>query len=1035
MIDSPVRVLLIEDNPGDARLVKDALSEPGIGPAVSLAHSERLSQGLEHLDLEPVDAILLDLTLPDSSGLATFQQVYARARHVPIILLTGMDDEVLAQDVMRAGAQDYLVKGQADARTLMRSIRYAIERKLSEDNLRGSEERYRTLIEQASDGIFITDPQRNLLDVNSSGCALLGYSRAELLSMNLRNLSARAAAPRAEVIFDDLASGQVVIFEYELIHKDGSRVPVEISAKMLTDGRLQAFVRDIRARKQAEAALRESNEFNQMLVKTLPFWMDIIDDDGHVLYMDPGMQAALGQQVLGQRCWEVYKDDRKQCLDCPLKKSVELGVTKSMQTAGVLGGRVFEITHTGMLYRGHTALLEIFQDVTERERAEQALRASEAFGQAILNSSPIGISVRGPTGRLLTANDAWKTIWAIPDSDVQKDSSVERTGLAFDWRDDYLKSFQDDLRAVYERGGNLHLPELKTSHPRPGGAEWVSQHFYAILDENGKVSKVVILTEDITERKKAELALLQAHAELEQRVIDRTIELQTANLELEKAAHMKDEFLASMSHELRTPLTGILGLSEALQMVTYGELNEKQLKALKNIETSGRHLLSLINDILDLSKIEAGMLEMQFAPTSLDGICQVSLQLVKGMAGQKHQNVSFTINPASIALRADPRRLKQMLVNLLGNAVKFTPDGGSLGIDVKGLAGSKQVSITVWDTGIGIQPEDLPRLFQPFVQLDGSLSRQYTGTGLGLSLVKRMAEMQGGQILVESTFGAGSRFTIILPWVVDATLPLQYARRVTDRLQRALTIDHEEENAARLTALLQLIGLKNGIMLATIGAFELAAETWPDVIIIREHLPDRAELDLLVELKADPRTHAIPLILISRAENRELVSQLGADGLLMEPFAQAELHAELQRVAFGSQHTESDGRHGLPVKRRVLLADDNQVIVDLVSDFLKSRNFQVSAVYSGSELLERLNEFQPDVLLIDIQMPGMNGFEVIKAIRAHASRRVANLPVIAVTALAMSGDRERCLAAGANEYMSKPLELQELLEAIRALCR
>ncbi|HEY3312012.1 MAG TPA: response regulator [Anaerolineales bacterium] len=663
MIDKPVRVLLIEDNPGDARLVKEALSEPGLGPIASLTHVERLSQGLEYLDSQPVDAILLDLTLPDSSGLATFQQIFARASRVPIILLTGMDNEDMAQDLMRAGAQDYLVKGQTDGRSLMRSMRYAIERKISEDNL----------------------------------------------------------------------------------------------------------------------------------------------------------------------------------------------------------------------------------------------RESEAFGQAILNNSPIGISVRSPNGRLLKANEAWRKIWAIPESEVQKDTQDDRPNLEFDIRDDYLKEHQLELREVYERGGTLHLPELKTTHPRPGGAEWVSQHFYAIPDEHGEVSKMVILTEDITERKKAGLALLRAHADLEQRVIDRTFELQTANLELEKAAHMKDEFLASMSHELRTPLTGILGLSEALQMVTYGELNEKQLKALKNIEASGRHLLSLINDILDLSKIEAGMFEMEYAPTALEGICQASLQLVKGMVNQKRQQVSFSINPASIVLRADARRLKQMLVNLLGNASKFTPEGGSLGIEINGLPVTRQVSITVWDTGIGIRPEDLPRLFQPFVQLDSSLSRQYAGTGLGLSLVKRMAEMQGGQILVESNFGAGSRFTILLPWVLDAAQPTQFARRLTDRLQNVLSIEQSAEKAARLTGLLKIIGLKNQVMLAATGALELAAQSRPDVILVRDQLPDRPGLELLADLKADPRTQDIPVILISAAGNSEQARAAGANGVLVEPFAHTELHAELQRTAFNNE--------------------------------------------------------------------------------------------------------------------------------------
>jgi signal transduction histidine kinase len=268
----------------------------------------------------------------------------------------------------------------------------------------------------------------------------------------------------------------------------------------------------------------------------------------------------------------------------------------------------------------------------------------------------------------------------------------------------------------------------------------------------------------VTDRKKAELALREAHNLLELRVLERTADLQAANLALEKAAHVKDEFLASINHELRTPLTGILGLSEVMQLQTYGPLNEKQMTALKHIVASGKLLLKLINDILDFSRIEARQLSLNIGPCQLNQICEASLQAVAIQTQQKKMETSFNCNPASIVIQADAHRLRQMLDNLINNAIKFTPPGGSLGIEVNGSPAEQLARITVWDTGIGIRSEDLPRLFQIFVQLDSSLARQYNGTGLGLALVQRLAELHDGSVSVQSQPGHGSRFTICLPW-------------------------------------------------------------------------------------------------------------------------------------------------------------------------------------------------------------------------------------------------------------------------------
>jgi signal transduction histidine kinase/CheY-like chemotaxis protein len=404
--------------------------------------------------------------------------------------------------------------------------------------------------------------------------------------------------------------------------------------------------------------------------------------------------------------------------------------------------------------------------------------------------------------------------------------------------------------------------------------------------------------------------------ELEQRVRERTAELSRVNADLGHAVRVKDEFLAGMSHELRTPLTGILGLSEVLQLKIYGELNDKQSKTLKTIEESGRHLLDLINDILDLSKIEAGKLELQFVPYSLADICQASLQLIKGMAQHKHQYVHYSPPAETIIVYADARRLKQLLVNLLSNAIKFTPENGELGLEVEASQSEQNVKLTVWDKGIGIKAEDMQKLFKPFVQLDSGLAREYSGTGLGLSLVQHLTELHNGGIQVESNIGQGSRFTVILPWSPQNTTPIPH------------------------------------------------------------------------------------------------IMQRGNTGRLLNSVISPEENSKSPLVMY---------------------VDDNEMVLQMVSDFLEAKQYRVMKVRSGIELLEQAAENHPDIMLVDIQMPGIGGMETIRRIRSHPDPLIATTPVIAVTALAMSADRERCLRAGANDYMSKPLKLKALAAAIQKL--
>lgn len=274
----------------------------------------------------------------------------------------------------------------------------------------------------------------------------------------------------------------------------------------------------------------------------------------------------------------------------------------------------------------------------------------------------------------------------------------------------------------------------------------------------------VVLAIEARERCRAEALVRQLNVDLERRVEERTRQLSQANAELARAAKLKDESLTNMSHELRTPLVSILGLTEALQTDSPGALNTCQRHYLRTIEESGRHLLQLINDALDVAKSQAGRIRLQLDLCDVGGVCESALRLVKESALAKGQILSVTVRPPGVSCVADARRLKQILVNLLSNAVKFTPRGGRLGLAVEGDEANRVLRFTVWDTGVGIAAEDLPRVFQPFVQAGERLSHTPAGTGLGLVLVRRMAELHGGHVHATSTPGTGSRFSVVLPW-------------------------------------------------------------------------------------------------------------------------------------------------------------------------------------------------------------------------------------------------------------------------------
>jgi len=572
-----------------------------------------------------------------------------------------------------------------------------------------------------------------------------------------------------------------------------------------------------------------------------------------------------------------------------------------------------------------------------------------------------------------------------------------------------------------------------------------------MYSRNRQVAGRLLTLHDVTQRKLVEQALADERNTLSRRVEERTTDLSEANAQLARAARLKDEFLASMSHELRTPLNTVLGLSEALQEQVYGELTPKQRKALHSIEESGRHLLALINDILDVSKIEAGQLALDIQPVSVEAVCHASLSFIRQLALKKQITITTQIASDTTMLEADERRLKQILVNLLSNAVKFTPEAGKIGLQVSGNVAEEVIRFTVWDNGIGIAPVNMPRLFQPFVQLDSSFSRQHEGTGLGLVLAYRMVEMHGGSISVDSELGAGSRFTISLPWhpqLMHASPALRSPtpKRHCRSMRHALVVDHAQSKADQTAHLLRNLGIDAEICTNTDDIAGLAHWLRPDVILLDLLLPERAGWDILSELRADEQMRLIPVIMISlmaTAPPAHLVSSpsLGSVHVLLKPFAREELSVALAALSFREvgrlQASQAGTKRALALKPAlypqtilptILLVEDNETTIMIFSDYLQVSGYRIQVARNGHEAMAHLAETIPDLVLLDIQMPGMDGLEVMCLIRN--AENLQQLPIIAVTALAMPGDQERCLAAGANAYLSKPVSLKILLNTI-----
>jgi PAS domain S-box-containing protein len=797
--------------------------------------------------------------------------------------------------------------------------------------LRESEKRFRNLVETSSDWIW---------EVNKSGVytysspqitKVLGYSSAEVLGKTPFDLMPVAEAKRVSKKFLKFVADQAPFQCLENInrHQDGRLIILEASAVPIfdADGQFRGYRginRDITARKQTEIALWRHELRFQRIADNIPgvMYQYVLHPDGsyEFIYMSDRSQELYELEPAtviadANNLFKLVHPEDMSFMYETISHSARTLEQWSWEGRIITpSGRlkwVHGISEPQKQANGDILWDGLILDISDRKQTEERLhKLSEAM--------------RLSEERLLLALEAsgdglWD--WNIITGDLY--FSPQWLGmLGFNQGDlpPHVNTWEqliypEDQPFVLEKL-NAHLKDPAFSYQldyrvktKIGDYRWVANYGKAVVrDEQGNPLRMIGTHRDISERKQVESDLRQANHRLA-----------ISNQELARATRLKDEFLANMSHELRTPLNAILGISEGLQDGVFGIINQQQRSSLQTIERSGTHLLELINDILDLSKIEAGQMELNCAPIAISQLCQWSLSFIKQQAFQKRIQVNVKIQPNLPDILVDERRIRQVLINLLNNAVKFTLEGGTITLAVtqKEYPPESQITylrdlitIAVIDTGIGITSENIPKLFQPFVQIDSSLNRKYTGTGLGLALVKRIVEMHGGQVAVNSQIGVGSSFFVDLPC---ANIPKSASQSV-NQLQG------------------DLVGIFNNTVKKS------------------------------------------PLI---------------------------------------------------------LLAEDNKDNILTFSSYLEAKGYRMILAENGMEAVQMTKSHYPDLILMDIQMPEMDGLEAIKQIRLNPY--LATIPIIALTAFAMPGDQEKCLAAGANKYVSKPLKLRELVNTMQQL--
>jgi PAS domain S-box-containing protein len=884
------------------------------------------------------------------------------------------------------------------------------------------EETYRQIFDGVNDAVFVETLQGEVIDVNARACEMFGWTREEFLTKTIKDMVPQenhALLPEKQ----DETTISDEPFETVNIRANGEKFPVAVSGRIQTVGdekRLLVVVRDITEQKRFEADLTAQHQFLTHVIESLTEPFCVINAEDYTV--DIANSAALANATLqkGMTCFALTHQQDEPCSSsehpCPMRAVIEK--REAVQFEHIHYDqygeeRYFEVNgypifnETGQV----TKMIEYSIDITERKKAEEEL---QKLSRAITQSTA-SIVITDTSGSIEYVNPAFTAVTGYTREEaLGNNPRVLKSGVH---DNEFYKDMWDTLNA-----GEIWRGELCNKN-KYGELYWEYASISPVQDTLGKVTNYVAVKENITERKK---------------IIS---ELQKAKEEAEAAAQAKSDFLANMSHEIRTPLNAIYGMT-SLMLDT--PLNDEQQEFIEIIRGGSDTLLKVINDILDFSKIEAGKMELETQPFYVRSCVEDSLDLLAEKAADKNLDLAYYIeNGTPPVVIGDITRLRQILVNLLNNAIKFT-SAGEVVINVHSMLVENdqyELKFSVRDTGIGIPAEKIDKLFKSFSQVDSSTTRKYGGTGLGLAISRQLATNMGGTMWVESEEGVGSTFHFTILVDVDPEAkPLYSMDDVPELLgKRVLVVDDNPTNRLILSKQTESWGMEAFTFESGPEALKLIERDEKfDVAILDMQMPEMDGFTLAEKISTKAEYASLPLIILTSIRRDKARSgDIKIAAFLNKPIKTSNLYNILMGVMNVKPQEETAPKKVVEIdsemaKRhplRILLAEDNVINQKVALKLLGRLGYRADLAGNGSEVLEALDRQTYDVVFMDIQMPEMDGNEATAHIREDYPKD-KQPHIIAMTAHALEGDREKYLGRGMDDYVSKPIRVEELIQAI-----
>ena len=808
----------------------------------------------------------------------------------------------------------------------------------------------------------------------------------------------------------------------EIQRRDDALTEARDTLEMRVAARTNELEAEVVERRRAEQALQERTTFLNTLMVSNPLAIAVLDERWQVELVNPAFLSLFGytrEEVTGRELQKLVASEGNSDEISEMKQGLldQNSVRRKTSQRKKKDGRSIDVEIQGvplLVDGGVRRTLIIYQDISERMQAQKSLRESEELFRNLSAAAPVGIFMDDLDGNCRYVNPAWEEMTGCSAAEAMgmgwlpllHPEDRERVLAEFKEATERGRLFRSSFRYLAKRGNTVRVEAIGRS----------------ISNETAGSQGYIGVIQDVTER------------------YETAEHLREAKEAAEAASQAKSEFLANMSHEIRTPMNGILGMTE-LALDT--ELKPEQREYLGMVKSSAESLLGIINDILDFSKIEAGKLELECIPFSVLDCIESALHPLAVRAQQKGLELTWSVEGEIPELVAgDPTRLRQILMNLAGNAIKFTKEG-EVNVKAEGLPSADPattIRFTVSDTGVGIPQEKHKQIFEAFSQADTSTTREFGGTGLGLSICARLVQLMHGELRLESKLEKGSTFFFSLQFTAAAATEAMAPAMPHPGLagKSALVVDDNEINRRLLLRLLPQFGMRpvaaaDGF--EALAAFENAIQEEDpfSIVLLDQNMPgmDGYEVARRIRVRSTKEQAAI-LILSSSptAADHERAEALGIARRLVKPIRRAVLReAILQALHFSSPvvaEFSAAGEEGRALTLRLLLAEDNRVNQTLATRVLEKLGHHVTLAVNGKEAVELAQKGVFDLVLMDIQMPVMGGLEALKKIREWETSTGSYIPIIAMTAHAMSGDAQKFRDSGMDGYVSKPIRFDVL---------